>query len=463
MKNLLKIISAFIVFWVYSITLWATVEKFDITVTPTKVKVGESVDITIKALDKDSNVVKDFAGEILIFSQSDPKAEFPWVLAENTYKFKTSDLGQVKFENAVKFSKAGTQDINIYDTSNEDIFGLAEVEVTAGWDGAEKWDITITTPENGVTLASDKVKVSGKTLKNHKVQVILNTDKKNDVISNNEWVFEVELAGVPNGENALVANVLDADGKVIGESTKILFKIESNAPKFKSIQVNPNTEVVWESQVEVSVDATPNLSKVVIILNDLVQELKETKAGTYTGVITTPKDDGDYKIDVVMKNEIGIEAKENGAANVTVKNIELDAAAPIEEAITATGVNCDDFKKELIITNVKLVKMKTKSVLSWDKVAKATSYNLYKKERNGTGMTLIQNLTENQVEIMIQWDTIEYDDFAVKAVMKNESCEVESNDYSTMTTVQTGPREIILIILSLLMVGGIFYIRRKNA
>lgn len=460
MKNLLKLFSALIALWVYSISLWATVEKFDIAVTPNKVKVGESVDITVKALDKDGNVVKDYAGEILIFSQSDPKAEFPGVLAENTYKFKSSDLGQVKFENAVKFTKAGTQDINVYDTSNEDMFGLAEVEVTAGGDVAEKGDIEITTPENGVTLAADKVKVSGKTLKNHKVQVILNTDKKTDVISNGEWVFEAELTGVPSGENSLSAKVLDADGKVAGESTKVLFKIESNAPKFKSIQVNPNTEVVGETQIEVSVDATPGLTKVDVVLNDLVQELKESKAGTYTGTITAPKDNGDYKIDVVMKNEMGIEAKENGAANVTVKNVEL-AAAPTEEA-TATGVNCDDFKKELIITNVKLVKMKTKSVLSWDKVEKATSYNLYKKDRNGSGMTLIQNLTENQVEINIEWDEVQYDDFAVKAVMKNETCEVESTDYSAMTKVQTGPREIVLIVLSLLMVTGMVYLRRKT-
>lgn len=461
MKNLLKIFSAFLALSLYAVTLWATVEKFDIQVTPTKVKVGESVDITVKALDKDGNVVKDYAGEVLIFSQSDPKAEFPGVLAENTYKFKTADAWVVKFENAVKFTKAGTQDINVYDTSNEDMFGLAEVEVTAGGDIAEKGDIEITSPEAGITLGSDKVKVSGKTLKNHKVQVILNTDKPVEVISNGEWVFETEFNKVPSGENALSAKVLDADGKVAGETTKLLFKVESNAPKFKSIQITPEGEVVGETQLNVTVDATPGLTNLEIVLNDLVQKLKEGKSGTYTGTITAPKDNGDYKIDVLMKNELGIEAKENGAATITVKNVEL-AAAPVEEA-TATGVNCDDFKKELIINNVKLVKMKTKSVLSWDKVEKATSYNLYKKDKAGSGMTLIQNLTENQVEINIEGDVVTYDDFAVKAVLKNESCEVESTDYSTMTNVQTGPREIVLVILSLLTVSGIVYLRRRNA
>lgn len=460
MKNLLKLFSTFLALCFYSITLWAsTIEKFDIQTAPTKVKVWESVDITVKALDKDGNVVKDYEWEVLIFSQSDPKAEFPWVLTQNTYKFKIADAGQVKFENAVKFTKAGTQDINVYDTSNEDIFWLAEVEVTAVWDKPTTEEITIKSPENWVTLWTDSVKVSGTTLKNHKIKITLNTDKDTSTTSNADWVFESKLTWVPSWENFVVAKVLDADGKVIWESTKILFKIESNAPKFKSIKINPEWEVAWDSVLNVSVEATNWLTDVQIILNDLAQKLTEWKAWVYTGSINAPKDNWDYKIDVTLKNELWIESKENWAASITVKNVEL-AAAPIEE--TATGVNCDDLKKELVVGNVKLVKMKSKSVLSWDKIEKATSYNIYKKDKTSSGMVLIENITENQLEINIEWDVIAYDDFAVKAVLKNESCEIEGNDFSSMTKVQTWPREFILIILSLLMVWLIFFFRRKT-
>jgi len=36
-------------------------------------------------------------------------------------------------------------------------------------------------------------------------------------------------------------------------------------------------------------------------------------------------------------------------------------------------------KKELKITGIKLVELKTKSVLTWDKIEGAESYNIYKK------------------------------------------------------------------------------------
>lgn len=460
MKSLLKVFSTLITISLYSTTLWAvTVEKFDIQTIPNKVKVWESVDIIVKALDKDWNVVKDYAWEVLIFSQSDPKAEFPWVLTENTYKFKASDAWVVKFENAVKFTKAWTQDINVYDTSNEDVFWLTEVEVTAWEDTtSSKEDISINSPENGVTLWSDKVKVSWYTLKNHKVKIILNTDKEVEAISNWEWIFETELTSVPSWENSLVAKILDADWKVIWESSKILFKIESSAPKFKSIKVTPEWEVAWETILNVELEASNWLTDVSVVLNDLVEKLNETsKAWIYAWTITAPKENWDYKISVILKNEIWNETKVNDVKTITVKNVELVAAPE-----PPTWVNCDDLKKELVVSNVKLVKMKSKSILSWDKIEKATSYNLYKKDRNWTWMTLIQNLTENQVDINIKWDKIEYDDFAVKAVLKNESCDIESSDYSSMTKVQTWPRELVLIIISLLMVSVIFFLRRKT-
>jgi hypothetical protein len=107
--------------------------------------------------------------------------------------------------------------------------------------------------------------------------------------------------------------------------------------------------------------------------------------------------------------------------------------------------------------------MKTSSILSWNKVEKATSYNIYKKDKTWSGMTFIENVLENKVEIKIEWDVLIYDDFAVKAVLKNESCDVESTDFSSMTKVQTWSKELILLIISLFVVWVWFFLRRKHA
>lgn len=460
MKNLLKISALILSIWIYSFS-YASVSRFDIEVSPTKVKVWESVDVTIKAVDSNGSVVRDYVWDILIFSQNDNQAVFPGILEGNIYQFKAGDAGVVKFENAVKFTKNGIQDVSVYDNNDYDIYGYAEVEVSEWSTVTTTWEINIMYPEDGITLWSDKVKVSGRTLKNHQVKIVLNNDTQKETISNSEWIYELEISNIPSGENVIIAEVMDADGKVIGSSKEVFFKIESNAPRFRSIQLNPElSEYNSEALVWVTVEATNGLTTVNLIINDMVTKLTEQSAGSYVGNITTPKNAGEYKIDVVLRNELGIETKQNGVKAIKVKAVEFLAPTETQQPVE---VNCDDFQTELEVRNIQSVKLKSKSVISWDKVEKATSYNVYKKDRNSENMVLIENVVENQYEIIIQWDLVEYDDFAIKAVFKDDVCNVESVNYSSMTKVQTGPKEMILLMILLSLGTGFFLLRRRNA
>ncbi len=462
MKNLKRILTLLLGIWFFHFASAASVDRFEIEANPIKVKVGESIDITLKAVDKSGNVVKDYVGEILIFSQTDKEAVFPGILEENLYTFKASDGWVVKFENAIKFTKAWIQDISVYDNSNYDIFWYSEIEVTAdGWTKVEG-DIAIKYPEEWITIGANKIKVSGTASKNHKVKILLNNDSSTETISNAEWIFEIEINNIPSWENVFVAELLDADWTIIWSSKEIFFKVESNAPVFKSISLNPNLEEYnSESSVWVSVEATNGLTSLNIIINDMVTSLKEEKSGTYIGTISTPKNEWEYDINVVMKNELWLETKADKVKSIKVKAVELLAST--EEDTSPVEVNCDDFKKELEVKNISSVKLKSKSVISWDKVEKASSYNVYKKDRSGENMTLIENVTQNQYEIIIQWDTVEYDNFAVKAVFKDDVCNVESTNYSSMTKVQTGPKEMLFVLIALSLGAGVFFIRRKSA
>lgn len=441
----------------------SSIDRFEIEVSPTKVKVWESIDVTLKAVDKSGNVVKNYTGEVLIFSQTDKEAIFPWILEENAYTFKAADAWVVKFENAVKFTKNGIQDISVYDNANYDIFGYAEVEVSEGAAAVQTGDIVIKYPEEGITVGANTMKVSWTTSKNHKVKIVLNGEKNFETISNAEWVFELEVKDIPSGENVFIAELLDADGKTIASSKEVFFKIESTAPRFRAITLDPaQTEYIPEAKIGVVVEATSGLTSLNLIINDTLTTLKEQASGTYSGSINAPKADGEYKIDVVMKNELGNETKESGVSIIKVKAVELLASTG-EETTAPVELNCADFQKELEVKNIKNIKLKSKSVISWDKVEKASSYNVYKKDRNSENMTLIENVTQNQYEIVIQGDVVEYDDFAVKAVFKDDVCNVESVNYSSMTKVQTGPKEMLFVLVALSLGAGVFFFRRKNA
>ena len=78
-------------------------------------------------------------------------------------------------------------------------------------------------------------------------------------------------------------------------------------------------------------------------------------------------------------------------------------------------------------------------------------------------MVLVEKVTDPKIEINVSWSQVEYDDFAVKALIEKEDIKLEWENYSDMTKVQTWP-EMIIALLMALIAGWIFtYYRRKRA
>lgn len=433
-----------------------TVDHFTLEVNKDTTKIWEAIDLTVKAVDKDNNIVSNYVGSILIFSESDTNAEFPGTtIKDNTYKFTAADQGKVKFENAIKFSMNGKQDISVYDSENDAI--LWKTEVTVWWTATTttNWteEIKITNPQTGTTIGTDSIKVSWTTAKNHKVKVSLNGKKTFDATSNDSWVFEVSIDGLESGDSVIKATVLDADGKSIWESTEVKISTESNAPKMNSISISPEGELDAETEIKVEVLATKWLKEVNAVINDTVTKLEETADGKYTGTINAPTEAWVYAIDINLSDDLGHKTENKATKSITVKAMN---AASTWALVVWTGMTLDTVK------NLKLVKMKTKSILTWDKVTNAVSYNVYKKDPTSGEMKLITNVTEPRYEIEITWDQITYDDFAIKAFGKDWDKEIESVEYSEMTKVQTGPTEILLAILAVLLASGFVYLKRRK-
>lgn len=77
-------------------------------------------------------------------------------------------------------------------------------------------------------------------------------------------------------------------------------------------------------------------------------------------------------------------------------------------------------------------------------------------------MKLVLKCYWHKFEIAIVWEKVEYDDFhLIKAVFKDDVCNVESADYSNMTKVQTWPGEIAIALISLIA-WGLYLVRRKD-
>ncbi len=462
MKRFLKIIAGLVTGGFLSISsVLAAVDSFNVTMAPDSINVWESVDLVVEAVDANNAVVTDYDGTILMFSESDMDAKLPSVLDQNTYTFTAADQWVVKFENAVSFTKEGLQDIYIYDLNNDTVIGVGEVSVT-GSSEEEVIKIEILSPENGLTIGENEVNISGKTQKNHKVQIVVNDLEPIDVISNNNGDFETSLTNLVNGENVITSYVLDADDQRVGESNMVEIKVESIAPSFKSVKSTPDeVETWWEYSVEVI--ATKELTNVSVVVNDVVELLEETADGIYTATLFAPNQSGTFKIDVILKDELGLETKELGAGSITVFEKEEVKAEPIEP-LPAAGDPVEE-KPDYTIKNIKVTQLKSKSIVTWDKLEWVEGYEVYKKISESENEK-ITDVNEARFEIEITGDEIKYDYFAIKPIVKTASGELvpsEEIPYSEMTKVQTGPEMIILLLISLLVGGFMFMNKQKNA
>ncbi|MDD2871062.1 MAG: hypothetical protein PHS49_03655 [Candidatus Gracilibacteria bacterium] len=466
MKFTKKLILSFIASSICSFSgvFAAGIDHFEVKFTPDTAKVGESLDLEIEAVDKNNEVVTDYNGTILIFSESDPEAELPSQLEENTYTFKAADQGKIKFENSVIFKSPGTQDIHIYDLNDDTVLGVAEADISEDTT-VKSLDISIISPEDGLTIGENSINVSGLTQKNYKVKIIVNGKDEFSTASNNDGIYEKTIDKLQDGENKIKAQVLDANDKVIGESKEVKIKISLGALSIKSVKVNPES-VDPESSYEIEMLANPDLVEASIIINDTIAKLTQTKAGVYTTKILSPKEPGIYKIDAKIKDELGHEKTELGAASLTVNELKLNAATEAIETNTGvvetnTGKVCDP-NKEYPITGLKLVELKTKSILTWDKIDGVESYNVYKKLENGD-LELIQNVSDAKFEVEITGEEIKYDYFSIKAVAQNNCGQVYEGNLSDATKVKTGPELIILLLLSLFIGGFVYKSIRNNA
>jgi len=435
-----------------------TIDHFNVKFAEKEITAWEAVDVTIEAVDEAGAIVKDYTWNIVWFSETDSEAELPKELLDDTwFTFKKSDAWVKKFENWVTFVASGDQELSIYDTDASDsVIWVWKIKVNPKrW---ETWDesIEILSPENNTSIWTSSTKISGETTKNHNILIVLNSKQEFTTTSNAGWIFEKEISGLENGENIIQAFVLDSSDKKIGESNKVNMTVNGTEPTFKKITLTPiekdGTIEEWKSII-VNVFANPKLKEVNVVINDTLVKLEETEDWLYVWSFNAPNEAKKYDINVNLKDDAWHNVEKKAATSITVKKIELNSAPT-----TGTWVQEE---LNLKITWLKLVTLKTKSILTWDNIVKAEWYNVYKKNTSWN-LELVTTTKEPRFEIEATWKEVKFEDFAIKAFIKSASWEIIEWDLSEATKIQTWPEMIILILVSLLL--GIWFMlyRRKQ-
>lgn len=454
-RLLFTIISLLLLINIQTAFAW-WVDHFEVTITPNEANTWEAIDLTIEALDKNDMTVTDYDWIVVIFSETDPEAEFPSSLEENTYTFLKSDQWKIKFENAVIFKKEWAQEINVYDLDDDTVMWIWEVKIkkTTVEKGIE---ISIVSPEEWLTIWENTITVSGSSQKNHTVKIIVNGSGSVETVTNDDWMFEKKIEKLLNWNNSFKAQVLDADKKVVWESKEVSINVDLNIPRVKDIQINPK-EVDVESSYEIKVFANEWLTEVNVIINETLSILKEDEreSWVYKATIYSPSESWDYPIDVVLKDWLWHEIKELWAWSLKVKKIELNSGTGAKIA-DKTNTN-----KELKITWLKVIELKSKSIIQWDAVEWAEWYNVYKRNTNWE-LELITKVDKAEFEVAFSGSEVKYDYYAIKPIGKTASWELYDWILSDATKVKTWPEILILLILSIFIGWMLFVINRKKA
>ena len=466
MKNIFKLL--FVLLFSFNITIvsaWV-IDHFEVEFPTDSALNLESIDLTIRAVDKNNDVVTDYTWNILGISQSDEWIILPEDLSSDQwYTFKLSDQWVRKFENWVTFSTPWEHTLSVFDTNDyENLTGKWEILIIDS--GNNQWmvEIEILTPDSNTTLPDENIKVSWATKKNHQVKIELNNEEEFITTSNSDWIFEKQITWLNTWENTLKAYVLDSDENIIWESKEIVVRIDNNQPSFKKIILSPISEN-WEVEEGVNIDAkvfaNAWLKTVKLLFNDWVIDLFETEDWVYTWGFKTPNKYKTFPIDVVLSDNLWHTVTKKDATSITVIMVALNDPDTIPKPETCSWVTLE----ELEIKWLKLVKLKNKSILTWDKVDKADSYDVFIKNEESWEFDFVKNSVKPIFETEITWDKIKYQYFAVKSNANwCGSWETIKGNLSEATKVQTWPTELILmLLLSLIIWFGFMSIKRNNA
>lgn len=339
-------------------------------IAPATAEVGKSIDLTVKAVDKDGAVVKNYSGTIYVIVNDDARATLPY---SEGFTFSAADQGQKTFSKGLIFTKEGTLKVTVSDFENIKIEGTTKVKVTAGTSttNTSKEVVAITSPDDNSTLGNANFSVVGATKKNSKIQLFVNGIKNQDGQTDTSGSFLFEVKATGQSKNALSVKVLDGTDKVIGESPVVNVTTSAESTAAITLTATP-LEIEQGGTVNLSVKTEAGLKSVAVTFGNDIYTLKEdVQPGIYTGTVKAPAVAGTYDLAVTTKNTLGKENTKAKAATVSVKS----APATFKNIQTTPGDKSVIFTFEVENDSADIAKFEFSATSSTGAVSKSLTDN----------------------------------------------------------------------------------------
>lgn len=272
---------------------FADVDHFVLTVSSNPAKLNEAVDLTIKAVDWNWGIVKDYQWDVFMdlkwWSDNDYILPNDWI-----YTFSVEDQWEKKFSKGLVFKKDWEFKLTVYDVADENI--QSELTIKVWWSSSSEKtaSITIDTPIAWSTEKWKNVSVSWKTnFPNSPLQVMLDNKKATEWMTDANWDYSLFIESITSAEHSLKVVILDSSDKTLWESDQIKFKYEQGSGDdeklFKWLVIQPSKTVDQWAKVTVIVDVADSVSSADLTVWTWVALPMEKKWKQYTKNLTMDK------------------------------------------------------------------------------------------------------------------------------------------------------------------------------
>lgn len=210
-------------------TYAASVASFVVEVNPSTAWINQAVDLTVKAVDSNGAVVKDYANNIFIEVPAIKDLQDVSLPSDGIYTFSAQDQWQKTFSKWLTIKAPGTYTVQVSDIENEAIKWQAQIVVQAGsTEPTTQGTMTISSPLPNATETNSTVSVVGNAwVKNAKVEVMLNGTKVKEEQSNQNGDFTAFVTDLTPWQYTLKTVVKDVNNNILASSADIPFTYQA--------------------------------------------------------------------------------------------------------------------------------------------------------------------------------------------------------------------------------------------
>lgn len=264
----------------------ANPDAFIVEVVPSSFDVHEAVDLTIKAVKADGEVISDYVGDVFIEIEGIVDTADYTVPSDGLYSFQIVDQWKKLFSKWLAIKKSWTFSVKVSDIFQDHIVGQRTVIVGQKESAEEKANINIISPIEGGIEKNYVINVMGNVsaIPNAPYEVLVNNTNVAQGTTTHNGDISAYLNNIKEGENVIQIKILNANNETIWESKIISFKYEPiKDGVFKSIKINPERQIKQWEKATFTVNTSESVTSVEIKLSDGKSiPMEKTKDGEFT-------------------------------------------------------------------------------------------------------------------------------------------------------------------------------------